>query len=65
MSLFSAPGSILIKTTLQKSLQRHCSQHPDFALVKTSTDNSRWQTARCSDDRIPRAYTLVGKPMVI
>ena len=45
MSLFSVPGSVLIKTTLLKSLQRRCSQHPDLALVKTSTDNSRWQTA--------------------
>ena len=25
--------------------------HPDRVLVKTSTDNSRWQTERCSDDR--------------
>ena len=39
MSLFSAPGSVLIKTTLVKSLQRRCSQHTDLALVKTSTDN--------------------------
>ena len=36
MSLFSAPGSILIKTTLLKSLQRHCSQHTDLALIKVS-----------------------------
>ena len=25
--------------------------HPDGVLVKTSTDNSRWQTERCSDDQ--------------
>ena len=61
MSLFSAPGSVLIKTTLLKSLQRRCSQHPDLALVKTSTDNSRWQTARCSDDRISRSLYTSGK----
>ena len=48
----SEPGSVLIKTTLLKSLQRHCSEHPDLALIKTSTDNSHWQTVRCSDDRI-------------
>ena len=67
MSLFSAPGSVLIKTTLLKSLQRRCSQHPNLALIKTSTDNSRWQTARRSNDRIFRSlyYTLRGKPMVI
>ena len=25
--------------------------HPDRVLVKTSSDNSRWQTERCSDDQ--------------
>ena len=40
MSLFSAPGSVLIKTTFMKSLP----DAPDCVLVKTSTDNSRWQT---------------------
>ena len=30
MSLFSAPGSVLFKRTLLKSLQRRCSQHPDL-----------------------------------
>ena len=49
MSLCSAPGSVLIKTILLKSLQRRCSQHPDLALIKTSTDNSCWQTARQSN----------------
>ena len=48
----STPGSVLIKTTLVKSLQKRCTQHTDLALIKTSTDNSRWQTMRCSDDRI-------------
>ena len=27
--------------------------HPDRVLVKTSTDNSRWQTERCSDEQVP------------
>ena len=32
--------------------------HPDRVLVKTSTDNSRWQMERCSDDRNSRSlYT--------
>ena len=35
MSLFSAPGSVLLK-----SLQRCCSLHTDLTLIKTSTDNS-------------------------
>ena len=61
MSLFSAPGSVLIKTTLLKSLQRRCSQHTDLALIKTSTDNSRWQTARCSDNQISRSLYTSGK----
>ena len=35
MSLFGAPGSVLIKTTLVKSLQRRRrSQHTDLALIK-------------------------------
>ena len=42
MSLFSVPGSVLIKTTLLKSPQKSSSEHP---LIKTSTDNSGWQTA--------------------
>ena len=62
VSLFSAPGRVLIKILL-KSLQRRCSQQSDLVLVKTSTDNSRWQTVRCSDDR--SLYTSLGKPMVI
>ena len=32
--------------------------HPDRVIVKTSTDNSPWQTERCSDDRNSRSlYT--------
>ena len=60
LRLDSLPGSVLIKTTLLKSLPRR-SQQPDLALVKTSTDNSRWQTARCSDDRISRSLYTSGK----
>ena len=60
-SLFNAPGSVLIKTTLLKSLQRHCSKHTDLALIKTSTDNSRWQTARCSDEQISLSLYTSGK----
>ena len=41
MSLFSAPGSVLIKTTLLEVTARGvCSQHTDLALIKISTDNS-------------------------
>ena len=61
MSLFSAPGSVLIKTTLVKSLRRRCSQHSDLALIKTSTDNSLWQTAmlRRSNFQEPMVLNLV------
>ena len=38
MSLLSLSGSVLIKTTLMKHLQRHIVVHPDRVLVKTSTD---------------------------
>ena len=61
-SLFSAPGSVLIKTTLVKSLHgRGIVGHPDRVLIKTSTDNSRWQTDRCSDDRNSRSLYTSGK----
>ena len=43
MTLFSAPESVLIRTTLVKSLQRHCSALRGV-LIKTSMDNSHWQT---------------------
>jgi len=57
MSLLSLSGSVLIKTTLMKHWQRRCGA-PRLRLVKTSTDNSRWQTERCSDDRNSRSlYT--------
>ena len=59
MSLFSAPGSVLMKTTLLKSLQRCCSQHPDLLLIKTNTGNSTTLI------EFPGAHTLLGKPMVI
>ena len=32
----------------------------DCVLVKTSTDNSRWQTERCSDDRSSRSLYTSG-----
>ena len=57
----SAPGSVLIKTTLLNSLRRRCSQHPDLALIKTNTDDCRWQTARSSDDRISWSLYTSGK----
>ena len=67
MSVFSAPGSVLIKTILEITAEAFCSQHTDLALIKTSTDNNRWQTRQCDTQTIefPRAYTLLGKPMVI
>ena len=61
MSLFSAPGSLLMKTTLLKSLQRRCSQHTDLTLIKTSMDSSRWQTVQWSDDRISCSLYTSGK----
>ena len=60
MSLFGVPGSVLIKTTLLKSLQRRCSQHPGLALIKISTD--RQLDAQTIE--FPGAYTLLEKPMV-
>ena len=52
ISLLSAPGSVLIKTTLMKSPAEalQCCQDMFFS-VKTSKDNSRWQTEQCSDDQ--------------
>ena len=38
-----------------------CSQHTDPALMKTSTDNSHWQTMRHSDDRISWNLYTSGK----
>ena len=35
--------------------------HPDCAFIKTSTDNSHWQTERCSDDRNSRSLYASGK----
>ena len=37
--LFSAPGSVLTKTTVVKS-QANVVLHPDYALIKTSMDKS-------------------------
>ena len=54
--------AFFIKTTLLKSLQRRSSQHTDLALIKTSMDNSRWQTARLIE--FLRACTLLGRPIV-
>ena len=59
MSLFSAPGSILIKNDYEVTsrgivvLLRLCS-------AKTSTDNSHWQRERCSDIKVLGAYTLLS-----
>ena len=47
MSLFSGPGSVLMKTTLVKSLQRRCSQHTDLAGSQRDTQTIEF----------PRAYT--------
>ena len=56
MSLLSAPGSVLIKITFMKSLP----DAPDCVLVKTSTDNSRWQTGRDAlRIEVPGAYTFL------
>ena len=60
MSLFSAPESVLIKTTLLKSLQRCCSQHPDLALVKTSTDNSPGRQHYAQMIEFPGAYSYTS-----
>ena len=57
MSLLSLSGAFLSKQRLW-STGRGVVLHPDRVLVKTSTDNSRWQTERCSDDRNSRSlYT--------
>ena len=61
MSLFSTPGSIFIKVTLLKSRQRHCSQHPDFALKWTIVAGRQHEAQTI---KFPTAHTLLGKPMV-
>ena len=48
MSLLSAPG---YQNNANEVTTSGVVVHPDRVLVKTSTDNSRWQTERCSDDR--------------
>jgi len=58
MSLLSAPESVLIRKTLMKSPADALWCCPDRVLVKTSTDNSRWQTERGLDNRSSRSlYT--------
>ena len=64
MSPFSTPGSILIKATLLKSLQRRCSQHTDLALIKTSTEIVAGRQRDVQTIEFHGAYTLLGKPMV-
>ena len=61
MSLFSTPGSVFIKVTLLKSRQRHCSQHPDFALKWTIVAGRQYEAQTI---KFPTAHTLLGKPMV-
>ena len=62
MSLLSSPGSVLIKTALMKSLAEALLYTQIVFSVKTSTDNSRCQTERCSNRRSKfseLAYTLL------
>ena len=60
MSLFNAPESVLIKTTLEVTAEAY-NHYTDLALIKTSTDNSCRQTARCSDHQISRSLYSSGK----
>ena len=39
INMMSVTTKLVIKTTLVKSLQRHCGQLTDLALIKTSMDN--------------------------
>ena len=48
MSLFSASEAFLSNSYCRSIV----SQHTDITFIKTSTDNSHWQTARCSDNQI-------------
>ena len=48
MSLLSAPG---YQNNAYEVTTRGIVVHPDRVLVKRSTDNSHWQTERCSDDQ--------------
>ena len=57
MSLVSAPGSVIIKSNAYEVTSKGIVVLPrPCALVKTSMDNSSWQTESCSDDQ---AYTLL------
>ena len=51
MSLLSAPGNGSYQNNAYEVTIRGVVVRPDRVLVKTSTDNSRWQMERCSDDR--------------
>ena len=68
ISLFSEPESVLIKTTLVKSLQRHCGQLTDHALIKTSMDNPaeeiRFLEVQSSGSQI-RNYLISYRPVRI
>ena len=55
ISLLSAPGSVLIKTTLMK---RRCGA-PDGVLVKTSTDNTAGRQRAAQMIEVPGAYTCL------
>ena len=51
MSLLSLSGSVFIKTKLMKSPAEALWCTQTHVLVKTSKNNSRWQTERYSDNR--------------
>ena len=58
----SAPGSILITTTLVKSLQRRCSsQHPDLALSKQVRTIVAARQCDAQTIEFSGAFTLSGK----
>ena len=62
MSLFSAPGSVLIKTTLVKSLQRHF-----VVSTQTLLLSNKYRQQSLADRamiKLPGAYTLLGKPVI-
>ena len=66
MNLFSAPGTVLIKTTLLKSLQRPVVVSTQISLL--SKQVRAIVAGRQRDGQtieFPGAYTLLGKLMVI
>jgi len=62
VSLLSAPGNVLVKTTLTKSLAEGLWYTQTEFLSKQGLTNSHWQTERCSD--YPSSWNLYTSKVI-